>query len=146
MPQSFVNNNQHIVFSTYQRQRWIAVENQKKLWGYLAGTSKNLRCQPMAIGGIEDHVHLLIALPADLDIAEYVNKLKSSSSKWMKQFRKDFAWQKGYGAFSVSASNLNAVTKYIETQPEHHKKIDSRQEFVLLLERHGLRFEKKFVE
>jgi putative transposase len=146
MPQSYVSNNQHIVFSTYQRQRSIAEPNQKKLWGYLAGITKNLRCQPMAIGGIEDHVHLLIALPADLDIAEYVNKLKSSSSKWLKQFRKDFAWQKGYGSFSVSASNLGAVSKYIDTQAEHHKKIDSRAEFLLLLERHGVKFEKKFIE
>jgi REP element-mobilizing transposase RayT len=100
----------------------------------------------MAIGGIEDHVHLLIAFPADLEIAEYVNKLKSSSSKWMKQYRKDFAWQKGYGSFSVSASNLRAVTQYIENQAEHHKKIDSRQEFLLLLERHGVKFEEKFIE
>src|SRR6266576_1356643 len=123
MPQSYVSNSQHIVFSTFQRRRTIATENQKKLWGYLAGITKNLRCQPMAIGGIEDHVHLLIAFPGDLDIAEYVNKLKSSSSKWMKQFRKDFAWQKGYGSFSVSASNLRAVIEYIEKPAEHHKKV-----------------------
>src|SRR5438270_11614349 len=146
MPQSFVSNNQHIVFSTYQRQRSIAIEDQKKLWGYLAGISKNLRCQPMSVGGIEDHVHLLIAFPSDLDVAEYVNKLKSSSSKWMKQYRKGFAWQKGYGSFSVSASNLAGVTKYIENQPEHHKKIDSRAEFLLLLQKHDVAFEEKFVE
>ena len=146
MPQSYVSNNQHIVFSTYQRQRSITPENQKKLWGYLAGITKNLRCHPMAIGGIDDHMHLLIAFPADLDVAEYVNKLKSSSSKWMKQFRKDFAWQKGYGSFSVSASNLASVTKYIENQGEHHKKLDSRAEFLLLLKRHDVKFEEKFVE
>ena len=100
----------------------------------------------MSVGGIEDHVHLLIAFPSDLDVAEYVNKLKSSSSKWMKQYRKGFAWQKGYGSFSVSASNLAGVTKYIENQAEHHKKIDSRQEFLLLLQRHRVTFEEKFVE
>jgi len=146
MPQSFVSNNQHIVFSTFERAPTIATENQNKLWGYLAGISKNLGSHPMAIGGIEDHVHLLIAFPANLDVAEYVNKLKSSSSKWMKQFRKDFAWQKGYGSFSVSASNLASVTRYIGRQPEHHKKIDSRAEFLLLLEKHSVAFEERFVE
>ena|SRR5436305_14669257 len=146
MPQSYVSNNQHIVFSTFERRRTIAVEHQKQLWGYLAGITKNLRCQPMAIGGIEDHVHLLIAFPGDLDVAEYVNKLKSSSSKWMKQFHKDFAWQKGYGSFSVSVSNVASATAYIEDQAQHHKKIDSRAEFLLLLQKHGVVFEEKFVE
>src|SRR5438094_5503562 len=145
MPQSYVSNNQHIVFSTFERRRTITIERQTQMWGYLAGITKNLRCKPLAIGGIEDHVHLLVAFPGDLDVAEYVNKLKSSSSKWMKQFRKDFAWQKGYASFSVSASNLGAVSKYIDTQAEHHKKIDSRAEFLLLLERHGVKFEKKFI-
>lgn len=146
MPQSFVSDNQHIVFSTYQRSKWISKGAQPKLWSYLAGITKNLHSHPLAIGGIDDHVHLLVALPGNLDIAQFVNKLKSSSSKWMKQHHAHFAWQKGYGSFSVSASNLAAVTRYIENQAEHHKKMGSREEFLALLRRHRVAFDPKFVE
>ena len=85
MPQSFVSNHLHIVFSTYERNRWIAPEVQPKLWAYMAGTARRLDSHPAAIGGIDDHVHLLVALSSGMDIAQFMNKLKSSSSKWMKQ-------------------------------------------------------------
>ena len=91
----------------------IPRDHQKQLWGYLAGISKRLKVQPMAIGGISDHVHMLVAMPGDLDISEFVNKLKSNSSKWMKQHRARFMWQKGFGSFSVSFSNLASVARYI---------------------------------
>jgi len=91
------------------------------------------------------HVHLLAALPADLDIAKFVNVLKSNSSKWMNEQKRGFAWQRGYGAFSVSASNLPAVTRYIEGQAEHHRKRDFQQEFLALLKKHNVAFDPRYV-
>ena len=146
MPQSFVSNNIHIAFSTKGREKLIPPGRQKKLWGYMAGITKNLKATPMAIGGMEDHAHLRVALPSDLDIATYVNKVKANSSKWVNENEGGFAWQKGSGAFSVSASNLAVVTQYIETQATHHKKMDSREEFLALLKRHGVPFDPQYVE
>src|SRR5437764_10383861 len=131
MPQSLVSNNLHFVFSTKDRQP--LVRDPEKLWKYLGGIARNVGAVPMAVGGTRDHVHLLVALPADLSIAKIVNLLKSNSSKWINARGARFAWQQGYAAFSVSASSLTAVTEYIENQEEHHKRRDFQQEFLMLL-------------
>ncbi len=145
MPQSFISNNVHIVFSTRERQPMIPQEIQKRLWGYLGGITKNIGGYPLAIGGAEDHVHLLLALPADLSIAKAVNLLKSNSSKWMGEQGCEFAWQRGHAAFSVSVSNLASVTEYIEKQEEHHRRRDFKQEFIALLKRHRIEFDPRYV-
>jgi REP element-mobilizing transposase RayT len=88
---------------------------------------------------------VLLTVPRDLAVSKLVNALKSNSSKWMNEQRKAFAWQRGYASFSVSASNLAAVTRYIATQEEHHKKWSFEQEFLSLLKKHNLRFEHKYV-
>lgn len=138
MPQSFISNNIHVVFSTKQRQPLIKKEDERRVWAYLGGIVRNYDAVPLAIGGTSDHVHVLAALPATLAIAKFVNVLKSNSSKWMNEQVRDFAWQSGYGAFSVSSSNLAAVTRYIENQEEHHRRRDSRAEFIALLKKHGV--------
>ncbi len=145
MPQSFVSNNVHIVFSTKERKALIPADQQKRLWAYLGGIAKNVGVTPMAIGGMPDHVHVLAALPADLAIARLVNALKSNSSKWMHERGAQFGWQKGYAAFSVSTSNLSSVTEYIENQAEHHEKRDFKQEFLALLKKHRVQFDPKYV-
>ena len=145
MPQSFVSNSVHIVFSTKERRALIPTEQQKRLWAYLAGIAKNLGVTPLAICGMPDHVHVLAALPADLAIAKFVNVLKSNSSKWMHESGVEFGWQKGYAAFSVSTSNLDSVTEYIENQAEHHKKRDFKQEFLALLKKHRVPFDPRYV-
>ena len=104
MPHSFVSNNIHIVFSTKERRPLIPISEQKRLWAYMAGIAKNMGVTPMAVGGMPDHVHVLVALPADLPIARFVNVLKSNSSKWMNERGVEFGWQKGYAAFSVSSA------------------------------------------
>jgi putative transposase len=136
MSRSLVFNYQHIVFSTKLREPIIPKAMQPRLWRYMAGIAKNINAIPMAIGGMEDHVHLLIALPADLSVAKTVNILKSNSSKWMSH---GFRWQSHYASFSVSASNLARTTEYIENQEAHHRKRDFRAEMVVLLEKHGIR-------
>ena len=111
----------------------------------MAGIARNHDFLVLANGGIEDHVHVLIQLPATLALAQAVSLLKSNSSRWMNEHGTRFDWQEGYGAFSVSASNLRTVERYIQNQAVHHKKITFEQEFVALLKKHGIEFDPKYV-
>ena len=145
MSHTFTKNHQHIVFSTAQRHKLIEKPFQPKLWAYMAGICRNHGIYVRAIGGIEDHVHLLIELPPTLAVAQAVLKVKSNSSKWVNETRKKFAWQKGYAAFSVSASNLLAVERYVNNQEAHHRRISYEDELIALLEKHGIHFDRKFL-
>src|SRR6185437_2438683 len=106
MAHTFTKHHFHVVFSTKKRQKLIAKEIRAQLWSYMAGICRNTGILALAIGGIEDHVHLLVELKPDMTVAKAVNRLKSNSSRWMKQQRRvKFSWQDGYALFSVSASN-----------------------------------------
>lgn len=145
MPQSLVNNNLHFVYSTRDRERSIASAVQRNLWAYIAGIVKNVGGNPIAIGGMEDHIHILAEMPATVDIAKAVNAFKVNSSRWMKVHSRGFAWQRGYAAFSVSASNVAGVKRYVMTQPDHHKRRDFKAEFIALLEKHGVKYDPRYV-
>ena len=145
MSHTFTKNHQHIVFSTAKRRKLIDKPFQPKLWAYIAGICRNHGIYVRAIGGIEDHVHLLIELPPTLAVAQAVLKVKSNSSKWVKGTGKKFAWQKGYAAFSVSASNILAVERYVNNQEAHHRKISYEDELIALLEKHEIPFDRKTV-
>jgi len=135
---SYVSSHFHIVYSTKERAPSISEQLQPKLWAYTAGIAANHGMRALAIGGIEDHVHALISLPATMSIAEAVQVLKANSSRWINEHRQPrFEWQEGYFACSVSRSQLPRVSKYIANQREHHKKHDFAAEFRLLLKRHG---------
>jgi REP-associated tyrosine transposase len=121
MSHSYSENHLHIVFSTKGRQKLIDQEMQPKLWSYMAGIGRNHDFLVLANGGMEDHAHLLIQLPPMLALAKAISLIKANSSKWMNEHGLKFAWQEGYGAFSVSASNLPAVKRYIANQPRHHR-------------------------
>lgn len=141
MSHTFTKNHQHIVFSTAKRRKLIDKPFQPNLWAYIAGICRNHRIYVRAIGGIEDHVHLLIELPPTLAVADAVGKVKSNSSKWVKETGRKFAWQKGYAAFSVSASNVLAVERYVNNQEAHHRKISYEDELIALLEKHEIPFD-----
>jgi len=145
MPQSLVNNNLHIVYSTRDRLATIEKEIQPALYAYIAGIAKNINGNPIAIGGMPDHVHILAELPATIDIAKAVNAFKVNSSRWMKQHVRKFAWQRGYAAFSVSASNVAAVKQYVLTQAEHHKRRDFQAEYIALLKKHNVKYDVRYV-
>src|SRR5579862_6271991 len=119
MPHSHTVNVVHIVFSTKERLKLLRPEFAPRLRSYLAGICKNLELHVYAVGGMSDHVHLLVRLPATLSLAEAANALKSNSSKWANEQGHKFAWQKGYAAFSVSASLIATVVQYIQTQETH---------------------------
>jgi REP element-mobilizing transposase RayT len=148
MSQSLVMNLIHLVYSTKQRQHWIAEAHRNGLLGYQAGIFQNWESPAIVIGGTEDHVHALFALSKNHALKKIVEEVKKGSSKWMKTDGPKnpvFQWQAGYGAFSVSASNLDEVRRYIENQEEHHRRMTYQDELRALFGRHGIAFEERFV-
>jgi REP element-mobilizing transposase RayT len=141
MPQNYTANFVHCIFSTKDRRDTIPRELQERLWSYLGGITKKLSCKLLAVGGTTNHVHLLFELPPMARLAEIVQKLKANSSRWLGEQGVVFEWQKGYGAFSVSPSMLNAVKTYIRTQAEHHRKRNFEEEFVVLLRKSGVAYD-----
>jgi len=142
MSHTYVQNNVHLVFSTKERQKTIPKQMQQRLWKYVSATGQQNGILVHEIGGMEDHIHILFQLPATLALAKAVYILKAYPSKWMG---KRFAWQKGYAAFSVSASNVSAVKRYIQNQERHHRKMGFDQELVALLEKHGVKYDPKYL-
>lgn len=145
MSHTYGQNVVHVVFGTKDRRKTIPAEFQPKLWAYAARICKNLGILVHAIGGMEDHIHLLIQVPPALALARAVLTIKSNSSRWANKEGYRLAWQEGYGAFSVSASIAPAVIRYIQNQEAHHRKMPFDQEFLELLKRHGVQFDAKFV-
>jgi putative transposase len=139
MPSSYVSHYIHIVFCTKERAPVIPGELQSKLWAYMAGIATHHGFHALAIGGLADHVHVLIDLGSVLGIARAVQVLKANSSRWMNEHPgARFEWQEGYFACSVSRSLVTTVHKYIENQAEHHRTMSSSDEFELLLRKHAL--------
>lgn len=138
MAHALVQNFMHIVFSTKDRLKLIPKEKQARTWAYLAGICKQERIFVHEIGGMEDHVYMLVQLPPTIALADAVLTIKASSSKWMGP---TFAWQRGYGGFSVSKSNLDTVARYIRNQEKHHRKMNYEQEFIAMLEKHGVAYD-----
>ncbi len=135
----------HCVFSTKLRRDSIPDDLREKLSMYLVGIGKNHDIQVLCAGGTTNHAHLLIVLPASIPLAKAIQVLKANSSRWLGEHGFEFAWQEGYAAFSVSASNVEAVRHYIEHQPEHHAKHSFEDEFVSLLRKSGVKYDPEFV-
>ncbi len=145
MGHSFAVNRIHIVFSTKNREKQIPAEVQPKLWAFLASIARARKIEVKTIGGTDDHVHMLLALPATMPLSKCVQELKAVSSKWMNEEGHSFAWQEGYGAFSVGGSQVDTVTQYIDRQQEHHAKHTFESEFLSLLQKHGVPYDPNYV-
>lgn len=149
MPQSLANMIVHLVFSTKDREPWFAdVEKMKSMHAYLGGVSAKLDCPTITIGGVADHVHILARLGRTMALAEWVKELKRASTMWMRDEWRDFAtfhWQAGYGAFSVSQSNTDAVVEYARNQDVHHRTITFQDEFRAMLRKHGIEWDERYV-
>jgi putative transposase len=137
MAHTYNANLVHCIFSTKDRRATIPEGLQEKLWAYLLGIANNLNIKMLAAGGTTNHVHLLIALPPTMTIAQAAQKLKGNSSRWLGEQGVSFQWQEGYAAISVSPSLLENVKAYIRNQAEHHRKRNFEEEFRLLLEKAG---------
>jgi len=149
MPQSLSCVHIHLVFSTKAREPFLRnADLRNEMHAYLGGVSKKLDCAPVIIGGVEDHVHLLCRLSRTLSQADWVKELKRVSSLWVKQREPAlaaFAWQGGYGAFSVSASAMDKTRAYISGQEEHHKQQTFQDEYRAFLRRHTMEWDERFV-
>lgn len=144
MSHTYAQNTIHLVFSTKERRRTLSKELQPKISAYIVGICKNHRIFVHAIGGAEDHVHMLIQIPPVLPLAKAVAAIKSNSSRWAHESGYRVAWQEGYGAFSVSASVIPSVVQYITNQEEHHRKMNFEDEFRALLKKHRLDFDSRY--
>ena len=123
MSHTYAQNVIHVVFSTKDRRKAISAEFQPRMWSYAAGICKKQGIFVHAIGGTEDHVHFLIQVPPAIALAKVVLTIKSNSSRWANEGGHKLAWQQGYAAFSVSASIVPAVVRYIQNQEVHHRKL-----------------------
>ena len=148
MAHTFTNLLTHVVFSTSDRAPFLVDGIRSDVHAYIGGILRELKSDAIAIGGTSDHVHLLTRLQTDLTVADCMRVVKTNSSRWVKERwpeRRVFAWQAGYGAFSVSESNRLTVIRYIQNQPEHHRRISYEGEFVALLKRLGVEFDEQYL-
>jgi len=145
MSHTYAQNVIHVVFSTKDRHKIISREFQATMWSYIAGVCKNHGIFVLAVGGSDDHIHLLIQVPPPLSLAKAVLAIKSNSSRWANDQGNKFAWQEGYAAFSVNSSNVPAVIRYIRNQESHHRRMDFDAELLALLKKHGIEFDPAFV-
>ena len=148
MPQSLAKILLHVVFSTKERRPLLRDRAfREEMHHYLGGILKGLDCPPIIVGGVEDHVHFLCVLSRTCAPADLVKEVKRSSSLWIKtrapEFA-DFAWQSGYGVFSIGHSQIEEVRRYIESQEEHHHKLTFQDEFRRLLQRYELTFDEAY--
>ena len=168
MPQSLSKVILHIIFSTKNREPWLESDLRPRMHAYLATLCRDLGAELVRVGGVADHVHIVTTLPRTVSQAQLIEEIKKASSKWIKTRRslsrfflaagiwrlfgesesaryRGFFWQRGYGAFSVSSSQFEAVLQYIETQPEHHRTRTFQEEYRELLRRHGIDFDEQDV-
>jgi putative transposase len=145
MSHSYCKNYVHAVYSTKNRTNLIRPELEKRLYAFLAAVAHNHHIPLMAAGGMPNHVHVLFMLPSTMPVAAVVSVLKANSSRFLREQVINFEWQQGYGAFSVSPSQLEKATAYIKSQHEHHRKISFEEEFLALLEKSGIPYDAKHV-
>jgi REP element-mobilizing transposase RayT len=138
----------HVVFGTEERAPLIAHEMRGELYAYMGGTIREMGAVLLAMNSMPDHVHMLVSVPASLAVANLVRAAKANSSRWIHQRwpeRLKFAWQQGYGAFSVSESATSQVERYIRTQEEHHRTLSFEDEFRELLKKHNIAFDERYL-
>ncbi|SKB02063.1 REP element-mobilizing transposase RayT [Prosthecobacter debontii] len=149
MADSFHSLTYHLIWSTKNRTACLSEMLQPRLWEYLAGIAHQKKMQPLCVGGWFDHVHALVRLPPNLDVSKAIQWLKGPSSKWLHEtFPHElgaFEWQDGYGAFSVSQSQVGEVFEYIKNQRQHHRTKTFQEEFVAFLERHGIEWKPEYI-
>jgi putative transposase len=148
MSDSYTNLLYHIVFSTKDRRPLITPEYEARLQDYIGGTIRSLGGICLELNGTEDHVHLLAKLRPTRAVSDVLRELKANASGWMHEVfpsLRNFSWQRGYGAFTVSHSNVESVRRYIARQKEHHQKVSFRDEFIQFLKANGIEYNERFI-
>jgi putative transposase len=148
MANSCTNILIHYIFSTKNRKKIITAELEKRLWPYMGGIARENNMKALNVGGIEDHVHLLVTLPPTIPVAKAIQLIKGGASKWVHdtfQNYNNFEWQKGYGAFSVSMSSLEDTISYINAQKQHHKIKTFQEEYIDFLKRYKIKYDERYI-
>ena len=147
MAHTYCSSLYHCVLSTKERRKTIAPEFQSRLWAYVGGVAREHRMKALGVGGIEDHIHILLSLPSTIAIAKAMREIKSASSLWVHQTcnLRTFDWQEGYGAFSIGMAQVDATLAYIAGQGEHHKRRGFQAEFLAFLKKHHIEYDPRYV-
>ena len=147
MAHTFASLLTHVIFSTKDREAWITPDLKAELLPYMGGIVRNLHGKVIESNARPDHFHGLFSFPPALAVADALRVLKTNSSVWVHEARRRaaFAWQTGYGAFSVSQSNVPDVVKYIRNQDEHHRVMSFQEEFIAFLKRHGISYDEGYI-
>jgi REP element-mobilizing transposase RayT len=148
MPQSLSYLLVHLIFSTKDRNPLLGPSIRSDVHAYLASTIRNWDCECYRVGGVADHVHLAIRLSRTKSVAELVEEIKTSSSRWIKTRDSNlanFSWQRGYGIFSVGPTDLELLCQYIDTQETHHQKKTFQEEYVMFLKKYGIEYDERYV-
>ena len=145
---SYVSSYHHCVFSTKDHRPIITPALQERLWPYMGGIARENKMIAIEIGGVQDHVHLLLSLPSTMAVAKALQLIKGGSSKWVHDTFPDkrwFGWQSKYGCFSASVSQVDKIIEYIRGQPEHHRRMSFKEEFVALLKKHRIQYDERYL-
>lgn len=145
MPETFSSVQIHVVFSVKERQPKLDAAWRQALFAYMGGIARQSGASVIAINGVADHVHLLLSVPPAIRLADLMRTVKARSSSWLRRKDGGFSWQTGYAAFSVSRSNVGKVKEYIARQEEHHARVRFEDEFVSLLQKHGIDYDERFM-
>ena len=148
MANTITSLHYHVIFSTKNREPWISHDIEDRVWKFLGGIARENGMKALLIGGMPDHVHLALAMPPTQSVSKALQLLKGGSSKWIKDAlpqMRNFAWQDGYGAFTVSKSNLPEVVAYIQNQREHHRVKTFQEEYLEFLVRHGIEYDERYL-
>ena len=148
MSHSYISSLYHCVWSTKQRRRTILAPLRDRLWPYLGGIARTNGMKSLAVGGVEDHVHILLSLPSTMNVAKALQLIKGGSSKWVHDTfpeHRTFAWQEGYGAFSIGVSQIEETVAYINHQAEHHHQRTFQEEFLAFLEKHHIDYDPRYL-
>ena len=146
MAHTYVSELIHCVFSTKDRRNLIPAEIQPQLWSFLGGIARKNGFKALTVGGTENHVHILLSLPATMPLAKAMQLVKGASSHWMNEkFKTEFAWQEGYGAFTVGVSQKSDTIAYIQKQAEHHRKRNFEEEFLAFLKKNDVEYDPQHV-
>ena len=145
---SYASSYFHCILSTKERRPLITTELRDRLWPFLGGIARQNKMKAIEVGGVEDHVHILVSLPSTMAVAKAMQLIKGGSSKWIHETFPEhrlFAWQEEYGAFSVSVSQLEKTIAYIKGQAEHHRKMTFQEEFLALLKKHRIEYDERYL-
>jgi len=145
---SYVSSHFHCVFSTKERRPFLTPELRTRLWPFLGGIARLNKMKAIEVGGVADHVHILLSLPATMPVSKAMQLVKGGSSKWIHENFPDqrlFAWQEKYGAFSVSVSQMDKIIQYIQGQEEHHRKLTFQEEFLMFLKKHHIEYDERYL-